>query len=572
MRRPPPLRPTLATALALGLAGCGGPTGAPPALPGTMYQEIRPTETDREPLWSFDPGDVVEIHDGAAGTVRVHFTRAGRHAVPADDADGDGVPDYVAVAAAAWEEALAFDAAQGFRAPLGDANLAGDNGGDGRFDVYLLDFGLSSDGAFVAEACPPPGTRCIGYAVQENDFTGYGYPNRRYASRVLASHEGFHAVQAAYDDGQGVVFSEGTAVWATEAFDPSLHDFEGFVGGYLEDPGRSLDVPPPGPVPAFAYGAGLFFRFLEERFDRAVVRALVEHTEDGHGLPGGVDDPADPEWLPELDLLLAADHGSGFGAAFADFARWNLYTADAADPSVSYAEGDRYPAVALEAATLPLRVNRLRVYHASTQYREVAPDGRATVAAELVSLPGAAGADLQDLALFLAVRGADGTIARIVDAEDAAVAVTLAEGETAVVAAIVNTAFTGDSRRPGFCLGDPDEVRACRETLSPDDSGTGGTGGADDPRPGGGGDGGGCSTTGGPAGAGLLASLAALAVRLRRRAGGRRAAPAPFPVRSREHEGPGRRRPGPRVRFPRTCDYGKRIFAAASAVSMNGAG
>ncbi len=61
--------------------------------------------------------------------------------------------------------------------------------------------------------------------------------------RILGSHEFFYAIQAAYDREQGTIFSEGTAVWATETFDSSLYDFEYFIDGYLNNTGRSLDVP-----------------------------------------------------------------------------------------------------------------------------------------------------------------------------------------------------------------------------------------------------------------------------------------------------------------------------------------
>ena len=82
-----------------------------------------------------------------------------------------------------------------------------------------------------------------GFIVQENDFAGYGYPSLTYANRVLASHEFFHAVQAAYDSEQSSIIGEGSAVWATEQFDGSLADFEGFLPGFFKHPDRSLDKP-----------------------------------------------------------------------------------------------------------------------------------------------------------------------------------------------------------------------------------------------------------------------------------------------------------------------------------------
>src|SRR4051812_45921974 len=102
----------------------------------------RPDNPNGGDLFTFDNGDVVETFDSDGGRFRVHYTRAGTHAVPAADADGDGVPDHVALVAATYEDVLDVYTSMGFRAPLDD--------GDGIFDVYLVDTGFSADGSFVA--------------------------------------------------------------------------------------------------------------------------------------------------------------------------------------------------------------------------------------------------------------------------------------------------------------------------------------------------------------------------------------------------------------------------------------
>lgn len=446
-------------ALVLLAAGCDEARLPEPGPASSRKLAVRPTEVERAPLWRYDPDDVVERYDSPEGNFRVHFTREGRHRVPAQDADADGVPDYVAEVAATYEEVLAFYTGLGFRAPLRDGALRGDNGGDDRFDVYLLDFARSADGSFGVDGCTDRPRHCVGHVVQENDFAGYSYPSRLFATRVLASHELFHAVQAAYDHDQDVIVSEATAVWASDAFDPSLREMEAFAIGYLEDPGRSLDVPPGGPVPRFAYGMSLFFRFLEERYDRDLMRELWEHLEDGRGLPGGTDDAANPKWMGQLPLLLAA-RGSGFAEAMADFARWNLYTGRRADPAVAYADAARYPAVAMERVEAPHHDERLRVFRASAQYFEAAPGDRETMTAALV--PGLQAGALDDLVLWLAAERGERwtTVERVEDPAAGAQAIDTA-GATRFVAVVVNTASTGDSRRPGLCLGSPAEVAAC---------------------------------------------------------------------------------------------------------------
>ena len=218
----------------------------------------------------------------------------------------------------------------GFHEPLRDDFVRGDNGGDDRFDVYLLDFPTSADGSFRHDACLPDApSRCAGHMLHENDFNGRSYPSTQLATRILASHELFHAVQAAYTIDAGVVLGEGTATWASEAYDAALPDFEAIAPGYFDRPERSLAQEPTGPVDAFSYGSAIFFRYLEERFDAEVIRELWEALEQGDGGDGAT-------WPAALDALLAERHDSSLAEAFAQFAEWNLYTADRADAAIAY--------------------------------------------------------------------------------------------------------------------------------------------------------------------------------------------------------------------------------------------
>lgn len=407
----------------------------------------RPNTPGTTEIFRYAAGDAVESFASAGGHFKVFFTRTGANAVPDADEDDDGTPDAVEEVADLYEEVLAFYQGLGFRAPVSDASSAGDNGGDGRFDVYLLDFAGRADGSFQRESCDAAGV-CAGFMVQENDFAGYGYPSRTYGNRVLASHELFHAVQAAYDSGESSIFGEGSAVWATERFDPSLNDLESFARGYLDRPGQSLYVPLPGPVDPFSYGAGLFFQFLDERHGDGIIRDLWEAAA---GAPG---------WFDVLDGVLAA-RGSSFADAFFTFARWNLFTRTRANPALAWARGQGYPLVKMEPGTAPLSIASLRVFPASTAYLAVPPAGRSTFATSL-AVP--AGVDGSPLRLALAVRRgdvvseptlADATLAAEVDAA----------GADEVIVVVVNTARSGESLRPGVCAGAPDEVAACLAEL-----------------------------------------------------------------------------------------------------------
>ncbi|MEM1415394.1 MAG: MXAN_6640 family putative metalloprotease [Myxococcota bacterium] len=451
----------------------------------------------------FDDGDLVERYDAPAGLVRIHYTRAGRHAVASADVDEDGVPDVVALAGATVEEAWQYyTETLGFRAPLDDM----DGGGDGRFDVYLLRFELGADGAFRREGCGDDG--CWGYAVLEADFRRRRYPSVEAGLRVVGSHELFHAVQAAYPVTLGVNESEGTATWATESFDGSLGDFEAAVNGYLERPDRSLDQEPTGPIDSFSYGTALFFRFLEEQHPEApLVRDLLEN-------------PGPAGWLTRLDQRLAARDLPSFATSFDTFARWNLSTGYRAG-SEGYGNAGAYPELTVREVELPFEDDAVRVFRASTRYyRAPVPAGAPPLRVELV------GDDdtLEPLTLIAAVEDAASGALRVTTGPGAE-GLDLLPRSTDVFAyaAIAHGATEGGSQRPAVCFGVRSDVAECAARLGPPDMGAPdmGVGDAGPPDMGAGaatGDGGGCRSAARPgAMASPLLALVVLSCRRRRR-------------------------------------------------------
>ncbi len=402
-----------------------------------------PTKTD---IYKYAATDKVLTFDSVGGHFKLHYTIAGDHAVPLGDADADNVPDHVQKLAALYEEVLAFYKSLGFLEPLSDAKQA-KNGGDGKFDVYLLDFAGKADGSFVQESCIQD--TCAGFMIQENDFAGYGYPSVDYANRILASHEFFHAVQAAYDAGQSTEFVEGTAVWATERFDSSLSDFEAFASGYLDHPERSLNKPNLGPVDAFSYGMSLFYMFLDLRVGNDVVRRLWEDCRNG---AQGV---ANPEWLPALVALLPRDDKTTFPKEMATFAFWNLLTSKRWDPQRSYPHGNELPLVATSKVDAPYVDDSMRVFSASAQYLNVAPAGRTQMA--LAVVPTKPTVDLQ--VALLTRKG--NKLSDPVFAQSGSPVMVDCQGVDEVFVMLVNGAAAGNSIQGTLCLGGPDELEPC---------------------------------------------------------------------------------------------------------------
>ncbi len=445
----------------------------------------RPTEGG---MFSFTDEDVIATVDSPSGTVRVWYSTDGPNVVKAGDDDADGVPDFAALVGATAEDVLRVYAAAGFRAPLSD----GEDGGSDAMDVYLVDFAGNADGNYAAERCSSSPRQCSGYFVMENDFSGYGYSNAETAIRVLTSHELFHAVQAAYDADEEVWFSEGTAVWAEDFYDPENTDFLYFCDAYLEDTGRSIDEPPAGPVPLFAYATGLWWWYLTDHYGDDMLIALLEATESGDDL------------LVDMADLQAARGGS-LDEDFSTFAQWNLATGTRAGVAESYPFASRIGPVTAEARGAAI-VDDNRFYPlAATYYLLEHPGGDVWFAAE---------AEAPELAFSLHGIDTDGNVGDIVATFEASpTPASLGElpaGDYWLVGS--NPTLAEDSTKLAICLGTADDVTACAPAdvdTGDTDTGDTDTGGDAPPK--------GCGCDTGGVGSGWVVGLLAMGMVRRRR-------------------------------------------------------
>lgn len=405
---------------------------------GGLHAALRPLAgMATEPPY-FDAADRIDKHDSNAGFFRVHYTRAGRHAVPAADLDGDGTPDYVARVADDFDRVLEFYSELGYREPVRDGSVPGEHGGDDRFDVYLLDFpNAGADGQFkrdtTCDAQP-----CGGYMILENDFKNKGYGTVELAIRLVSSHELFHAVQLAYSIDVSGWLSEGTAVWASEAFDPEAGDVERQAKPYFERPESSLAEDPAG-VDPIIYSGGVFFQLLEERAGRDVMRRMFEILAD-----------SGDAWPLALDAALKED-GSSLAEQYSSFVEWNLFTGERADPERAYARGAELPTLKEREVEAGFHAEAVRVFPLAARYYalQVAAADSVSASADL----GDDDANVQDLQLLIAVEhdGRISQVERAAAAQRRELQVELEAGDIAHVV-LYNTANEGSSIRPDLCI------------------------------------------------------------------------------------------------------------------------
>ena len=419
---------------------------------GGLIAQLRPLPgIATEPPY-FEVGDRIEQLNSETGFFRVHYTRSGRHAVPTDDADGDSVPDYVARVADDFDEVLEFYQELGYREPVRDGTVPGEHGGDDRFDVYLLDFpNAGADGQFKRDTgCSAE--PCGGYMILENDFKNKGYTSLELAIRLVSSHELFHAVQQAYSTELSGWLAEGTAVWASEAFDPEAGDVERQAKPYFERPESSLAVDPTG-VDPIIYSGGVFFQLIEARAGRDVLRRMFELiAETGERWPLALD-----RALQEQDSSLAEQWSS--------FVEWNLFTGERADPARAYENGEQLPTLKEREVEPGYQDDAVRIFPLSARYYALHVDAAERVSA-IATLPDDASAGPLGLMIAVEHHGRLTRVERAAPAVRREVQVELADGDTAHVV-LYNTAAEGSSLRPDLCIATEDTLARCSSSQEP---------------------------------------------------------------------------------------------------------
>lgn len=228
-------------------------------------------------------------------------------------------PARAAAALATLEEAWAMQVTgAGFDPPLGDATDGVSDGGDARFDAYLVPLPPGTGALTVAleDAAADDGKRASP-AFLKIDPT---LPDELF--EVYLHHEFQHALQFALDTREGLMVAESTAVfWEVRArpevdeWQLALADFQGHPQAPLFTDGDAFAPWAEALAPRIEYGAVLFALYLEETHgsgDGALLAQLWRGSVQG-------DEVADnePDWLDAL-----AAQGVAIDTALPDFAGW----------------------------------------------------------------------------------------------------------------------------------------------------------------------------------------------------------------------------------------------------------
>ncbi|MBN1782846.1 hypothetical protein JW948_17045 [bacterium] len=287
------------------------------------------------------------------GLFRMHYTDVGTDAVPLDDSDASGVPDFIEEAGLALD--LAYEIMierMGFRIPPADTT-------DGpEWDAYFR------NGGFYGETRPRAGTfsvtPIVSYMNMDNNFSNF-YTKGLDGLRVTCAHEFFHVVQLgyAYRD-EDVFLMEAAATWMEDRAYDDVNDYI----QYMEDMFGSDNMSMTSMSGEHAYGMCLWFHFLTARYGQGIVPSIWEAMT---GLPALSANQA------ALDLF-----DENLSDEIALFYGWNLMTGSRADTLQFYPEGHLYPEQTVQETVTLSSANTIRksVLRTAAKYVATPLDGR----------------------------------------------------------------------------------------------------------------------------------------------------------------------------------------------------
>lgn len=299
---------------------------------------------------------------------RIHYVTEGDSTVPNED----WVHTCGEVLEHVWDTETGV---LGYNPPPSDSLNpdTSDNGGDGRYDVYLVDLSIYYLGYTQGEYfISPQSLSATSYIVLDNDYLNYGSLHSQIQwLQVTFAHEFFHAVQMGYDateyeyenNNAKPYWMEMSAVWMEDMVYDDVNDYRGYLPSFFNHPEWSLKTfgyNPQTDEARHPYGSCVWPIYLSEKFGRDIIKDIWDKCGE---VPenNAIDYPLGKS---ATDKALEA-RGSNFEDAFREFMVWNYLTGDRARTQLFYSEGDLFP---------KLKVDSLHYHTADTVYSPSGPN------------------------------------------------------------------------------------------------------------------------------------------------------------------------------------------------------
>ena len=297
-------------------------------------------------------------YDTPPGHFKIHYVTEGDSAVPNED----WVHTCAKVLEHVWDTETGV---LGYNQPPSDDWYPDSNGGDGKYDVYLLDLGpynilgYTQGENFISSYS----LSATSFIVLDNDYLDWVEHSPVEWVQVTFAHEFFHAIQMGYDateyeyenNNAKPYWMEMSAVWMEDMVYDDVNDYLGYLSAFFDFPWLSLktfrslkDFHP--------YASCVWPIYLSEKFGRDIIKEIWEKCAEKDS----------DNVLEATDAVLGTEaRGSTLEDAFREFTVWNYFTGNRARTQLFYSEGDLFPKV---------KVDSLHYHTADTVYSPSGPN------------------------------------------------------------------------------------------------------------------------------------------------------------------------------------------------------
>jgi len=255
----------------------------------------------------------------------VHYDTVGYDAVPMDDSNLNGIPDYV--------ERIGIYADSSYRYYHHDLEyLVPPSDGDSYYDIFLLK--ISAYGVTIREH---PGDSSwndySSYIQIHNNFIGFPENDDPEgdvigAQKATCAHEYHHAAQFAYDASEDIWWMESSATAFEEFTFPEVNDNYSYLPYFYDYPDSSLVS-----NGYHMYGSFVWPIYLRERYGMELLNSIWSYCRFNGSLAA-------------TDSALKF-YGRSVKTTFGEFESWNYFTGERYD-TARYDSGAFYPVAPLD--------------------------------------------------------------------------------------------------------------------------------------------------------------------------------------------------------------------------------
>jgi hypothetical protein len=265
-----------------------------------------------------------------SGFFKLHWDDSLTHAVPQEDLEGNGYPDYIDSAAVILDYVREVEVEKmGYLPPPGI-----DGNENIPYPVYFKNHSKYGETIRVdIIQSNLPAITYTSYINLDNDYSEYYFPTKGLDGlKVTAAHEYHHAIQLGYiyrpDD---LYFFEMTSTWMEEYIYPDINDYLYYLDYFFKVVSNSqfdliYDIYP--------YANSMYLQMVESQYDASIIRSIWEKMRTEKSLTA---------LISTLD-----QNNSSWYESLSEYGLWLYYTGNRAISNTFFTDAAFFPEITIK--------------------------------------------------------------------------------------------------------------------------------------------------------------------------------------------------------------------------------